>query len=122
MATWYPKNPCSNGCLVERPNFFMNIMIWNRPVETTLKNKNDWLSGARMYQAFKGPLNSSIFSCRKLLTVHERVQTSLSHFAFQSSFPKKNLRCLRKVRLGRNRNYKGGPKNQLQVCTSNVIR
>lgn len=40
----------------EKPNFFMNIMIWNLPVETTKKKdkNNDWLSGTRMYQASKG--------------------------------------------------------------------
>ena len=39
-STWYPKQPFFNGCLVKQPFFY--VMIWNHPVETTIKN---WLFG-----------------------------------------------------------------------------
>ena len=38
VHSWYPKQPSSNGCLVKQP--FVYVMIWNHPVETTIKN---WL-------------------------------------------------------------------------------
>ena len=39
-STRYPKQPFFNGCLVKQPFFY--VMIWNHPVETTIKN---WLFG-----------------------------------------------------------------------------
>ena len=40
ICTWYPKQPGLNGCLVKQP--FVYVMIWNQPIETTIKN---WLFG-----------------------------------------------------------------------------
>ena len=40
VHSWYPKQPSSNGCLAKQP--FLYVMIWNHPVETTIKN---WLFG-----------------------------------------------------------------------------
>ena len=40
ICTWYPKQPGLNGCLVKQPFFY--VMIWNQPIETTIRN---WLFG-----------------------------------------------------------------------------
>ena len=38
--TWYPKQPFFNECLVKQPIFY--VMIWNHPIEPTIKN---WFFG-----------------------------------------------------------------------------
>ena len=82
---------------------------WNNQ-NKKIKN-NDWLSGTRMYQAFKGYQFLKFF----MQVTYHGSQTR-PNFTLKKNCPlkflpkKKHLRCLRKVRLGRNRNYKGGPK------------